>query len=377
MFPELEGYTAAVPSKRDLMSFVKAVQAELVDAANEGDAGLIRFVCRELAKAVQLLTTKIEGMVQTTPDTKKMDPSKNFARSAPQDHNYQLMVLLTQLRDAVEKLPLQVVKLLDEIGASADTDQRLKDIQLAISSSNSVSIERIDNLAGRLLIAPLVDAISEYFRGVILGLYKEGNSAPSAALPRETGETQDGDCSRTIQAVLAQFPEAVRLHLLSLPRHPAVLWGVDEACKRIMVLYVSTVVLIRPMTELTRLRTSAEMTAIELMISSMQQAPSHSSQLLPSQKGTLSSSRDGDAVRAEFKSLRRLLFEEHVAAAFPAGGPSADSMKGTPFLNSAPSAEAVLALPYIRTMRPSSLLGYLFSCGPTQVGRKIVTRKKL
>ena len=53
MFPELEGYTSAVPSKRDLMSFVKAVQLELVDAASESDVCLIRFVFREIEQAVK------------------------------------------------------------------------------------------------------------------------------------------------------------------------------------------------------------------------------------------------------------------------------------------------------------------------------------
>lgn len=110
MFPELEGYTSAVPSKRDLLSFVKVVQAELVDAASESDTGLIRFVCKEIAKAVQLLVSKIEGMVQTTAESSKIDSTKKFARTFAQEHNHQLVVLVTQLRDAVEKLPLQVLQ---------------------------------------------------------------------------------------------------------------------------------------------------------------------------------------------------------------------------------------------------------------------------
>ena len=36
MFPELEGYTAAVPSKRDVQELLKAINTELVAAAADG-----------------------------------------------------------------------------------------------------------------------------------------------------------------------------------------------------------------------------------------------------------------------------------------------------------------------------------------------------
>ena len=36
MFPEVEGYTAAVPSKRDLLTLVKAIQDEVTTAVLEG-----------------------------------------------------------------------------------------------------------------------------------------------------------------------------------------------------------------------------------------------------------------------------------------------------------------------------------------------------
>jgi hypothetical protein len=61
-----------------------------------------------VAKCVQLMVSRMEGMVQTSADCQRMDPLKGFARTSPQEHNHQLMVLATQLRDAVEKLPSQV-----------------------------------------------------------------------------------------------------------------------------------------------------------------------------------------------------------------------------------------------------------------------------
>jgi hypothetical protein len=53
MFPELEGYTAAVPSKRDLQALVRAVQGEMVTALLEADAALVVLVCREFYKVIE------------------------------------------------------------------------------------------------------------------------------------------------------------------------------------------------------------------------------------------------------------------------------------------------------------------------------------
>ena len=361
MFPEMEGYTSAVPSKRDLLSFVKAVQVELVDSANESDTGLIRFVCKEISKAVHLLITKIEGMVQATPEASKMDSGRKFSRTSAQEHNYQLMVLITQLRDAVEKLPSQVVKLVDDNAVSIDEDARLNEIRSAVSSYNTVSIERIDSLAGRVLVAPLVDSIIEYFKGVLLGLYKEGSTiahTTSSVSLSSSSDMNNSDCSKAVQLVLKQFPEAIAVHLTSLPQHPSVVWAIEEAGRRLLVLYVTIIVLLRPVTEMSRLRAAADMTALELMISGLQsqtsaRQPSHSV------KGE---NAVPDPVHAEFKSLRRLLFEDKVVLSGSSRGGN-----GTKASNAAPVAETVLSLPYVGSMRPSTLLGYLISCGPTQV----------
>lgn len=357
MFPELEGYTSAVPSKRDLLSFVKAAQMELVDAASESDTGLIRFVCREIAKAVQLLVSKIEGMVQTTAESTKMDSAKKFTRTSSQDHNHQLMVLVTQLRDAVEKLPMQVVKLLDESAVSADDEIRLNAIQSAVASFNVVSIERIDSLAGRVLMVPLVDSVSRYFKDALLGLYKEGGiiALTTASNASPTGDINTSDCSKTVQLVLKQFPDALEVHLMSLPKHPAVTWALEESCHRLLAVFVTVVVLLRPVTELSRLRAAADMTALELMISGLQnQSPARG--IGHKAEATI------DPVRAEFKALRRLLFEEKAVTSGPAQTGNIGKQS-----NAAPVSDIVLALPFVNQMRPSTLLGYLMSCGPTQV----------
>ena len=48
-----------MPSKRDMQTLIRSVQTELGMAAAEGDkqGGLLRAVCKEAVKAVQLVNT--------------------------------------------------------------------------------------------------------------------------------------------------------------------------------------------------------------------------------------------------------------------------------------------------------------------------------
>ncbi|CAN0393932.1 unnamed protein product [Discosporangium mesarthrocarpum] len=65
MFPQHDGYVAAVPSKHDLASFVKTVRAELAIATSGpggGDLSLAPLLLRGVAKAVRLLCSKVEDM---------------------------------------------------------------------------------------------------------------------------------------------------------------------------------------------------------------------------------------------------------------------------------------------------------------------------
>ena len=109
MFPEVEGYTAAIPSKRDLQTLTKALQVELVTAVLESDIGLVAASCKEFTKATQLMLSKIEGMVINSPETRKISSQNSFSRTSQQEHNGQLFVLLMQFKDALEKIPAQVV----------------------------------------------------------------------------------------------------------------------------------------------------------------------------------------------------------------------------------------------------------------------------
>ena len=56
---------AAVPSRRDMLALIKAIQSELGSAAVEGDAqgGLLRAVCKEAVKAVQLVSPGLHSSI--------------------------------------------------------------------------------------------------------------------------------------------------------------------------------------------------------------------------------------------------------------------------------------------------------------------------
>ncbi|CAN0463506.1 unnamed protein product, partial [Phaeothamnion confervicola] len=65
MFPHFDGYMAAVPSKHDLASFLRAAHAELALAAANSDPTLAPLLLRGVAKAVVLLASKAESLVNT------------------------------------------------------------------------------------------------------------------------------------------------------------------------------------------------------------------------------------------------------------------------------------------------------------------------
>jgi hypothetical protein len=62
MFTQQQGYTAAVPSKHDLASFVRAMQGEIAHVTNSSTGGhitLAPYILRGIIKAVKLFCTKV------------------------------------------------------------------------------------------------------------------------------------------------------------------------------------------------------------------------------------------------------------------------------------------------------------------------------
>ena len=105
MFPEMAGYEGAVPSKRDLQALFKAIQSELVSASVEGDWTLLKTTCKEMQKSIHLVVTKVEGMTMTGLDSKKMSAQNSFAKTHQQEHNCQLVILLSRSK----RVPLREI----------------------------------------------------------------------------------------------------------------------------------------------------------------------------------------------------------------------------------------------------------------------------
>ena len=281
MFPEMEGYTAAVPSKRDLLALTKAMQTELVNAAVESEVGLIRSVCREAHKAVQLMATKVEGMIINNPEAQRISPANNFAKTASQEHNVLLVNLLAQLKEALEKMPLQVLKaaqeapgsslsaslmaggedLALEVTSQASAESTLDGVLAELNGLASASAVTVEELTSRQLLAPMVGLLSTYIKSVLFALPKEGVQALGSSKNAEV------ECSRAVQTVVKQVPELIKLHLACLPKSPLVVEAAEELCLRVMHAYISTASLVRPVTEASRMRTAKDMSALEVMVS--------------------------------------------------------------------------------------------------------------
>ena len=86
---------AAVPSRHDLQAFTKAIQTELLTVYQEGDKDLITLVCSQVIKATQLLTTKVEGLVLTSPDALRQNRAADFQRTHDQVSHMPSTIVMT------------------------------------------------------------------------------------------------------------------------------------------------------------------------------------------------------------------------------------------------------------------------------------------
>ena len=388
MFPEMEGYTAAIPSKRDMQALIKALQSELAMAAVEGDhaGGLLRVVCKEAVKSVQLMVSKVESMVVNTVDAKKivvqgMAPTPGATastavlnasgRTSPQEHNAQLVALLAQLREALLRMPAQVLaaaaagnKGLDEDGVVTTHKQTV------MSKVLWAALACIDEMTGRQLLAPLVDSITGYLKGVLMPLLKEGVASTTTTSANSSNDSSSVqvDCSRAVQQLTKQLPDLAKTYVLSLAKCPAVSAAASELGLRILHLYVTVASLVRPVNESLRLRTAKDMSAIEAAItaSGLSFTTNHDND----QDQRDSRQHNGDQqqhpnpVIEEFRAFRRLLFMDETSDSANAGTASA---AGTQWSTAPPNRGRLLAMPFVADLRPSTLLGHLASCAPPQL----------
>lgn len=198
------------------------------------------------------MVSKVEGMISFAPDVHKIlialpgapIPVGTVTRTAPQEHNAQLLGLLVQLRDALGKTPLQVSS---RGGEGGEPSEGVEEQTLGVlTRSLKGAIVCLDTVISKQILAPLITAISSHVKTVLLPLLKEGVSTVPASVRALAHEDQQGvDCSRPVQTIVKLLPEVVKVHLLSLATCPPVTGAVEELGLRILHLYVTVAALIR------------------------------------------------------------------------------------------------------------------------------------
>jgi hypothetical protein len=251
-----------------MLALTRAMQAEVLTAVQEGDPSLVGLLCRELAKAAQLMLTKVEGMVSVAADTRTISSANSFARSASQAHNASLLVLLVQFKEALLKLPAQVAAAAVDaapalVGGAAGSSsgfrtEALDRGLLVLQAALQGCCDSIEQLAQRQILDPVVALLSSYVTSIAVTLHKEGaltqpGAAPSPAVaagapstpaptagnlggytgraPPTAATPQDAsaqDCSSAVQLLLRNLPPLLRSHLLSLPKCEATALASEE-----------------------------------------------------------------------------------------------------------------------------------------------------
>lgn len=249
----------------------------------------------------------------------------------------------------------------------------------------------IDGLVMSALVAPTVLMVASYTKSVLFRLPAEGSSGVKTN-PRagDVDEALLQGCSQAVSRAIAELPALLSTYFGSLPRagtvggsgstpqkreeqwrFPATAWATEQLCLHIMSSYVSAAALVRPINEAWRLRTAKELSALEHAMSTY------------SGLNINSDLNHGDVdacpVYQEFRAFRRFIFREEESAVSasmlsPAGKEKAATANdasatspGTKIGMTAPSLEEMLALPYFKHLRPSTVLAYISSCSPSQM----------
>ena len=289
---------AAIPSKRDLQTLTKAIiQALMIviieseyctpntttsNTTNHKDYTLLTLVNKEILKVVQLFLSKIESMSITgTPDSRKIafvpttvNTSTNangitgILRSSAQEHNGQLYLLLGHLSEALEKIPSQVMKQIEEqynlsVGntstvadssLSSSTSSPLQQINQLLQQSIQQCMLAVDEVGGRYVLEPNVTLVSDY---ATTYLYTHLHREAAVSGNKEI------ECSHTIQNLLKLVAWLVKGYLLIYPVTPALNQAVYEVYIRVIQAYISCSALVRPVSEASRLRALKDLAAIE------------------------------------------------------------------------------------------------------------------
>ncbi len=261
MFPTVEGYQAAVPSKHDLQALFKVMQAELVGGLAEGGPLLLPHLVRGVVKAVHLFCTKVEAMTNTSEGARKLYALRGWILGPEKEHNLQLLQLVAFLHQGLQRLPQDLAKASVEfvggaVGAGALGDQELVEAAAALEA-----------LAVANFVHPYMVDIAAELGGILSEMHLE-NYAPQGRLAEQQGA--DGPGSRFI-ATFQEAVAALRKHHLS--RFPVQAAFVGRAFKwlagRLLRVYVSHAALVRPLNEAGKTKLNNDMAMLETALTSI------------------------------------------------------------------------------------------------------------
>ena len=206
-------------------------------------------------------------------------------------------------------------------------------------------------------------------------------------------------CSDAIASLLRELPSLLETYVTSLPfgetfsqtlsastpagklarvQFPPTTVAIEQVFLHLMSAYISAAALVRPIDEAWRLRTARDLSALEHAM-----ARYGGDDILSSLN---MGKPDECPVYQEFRAFRRFIFREEEGAASAMspvkqgegerereregaeGTPTATAANATAKISMvAPTLASLQILPYFKHLRPSTVLGYISSCCPSQM----------
>ncbi|CAM9440561.1 unnamed protein product [Chrysoparadoxa australica] len=284
MFPQVEGYRAAVPSKHDLRSFIRSIHAELAPALGSGgDFTLSPLLTREMVKGVKLLCASAERVLLVTEASHSFAPGQDstWSRNADQEHNHQLLVLCSGLRDMLGQLKAPMEK----AAAAAGEMQHVKQCRQQSLGHLAEACTAVETFCGEQIVAPILGGMCHALEAILASMHKENFGA--GAVGAESGSSFAATFQQAINAV--HVSHLAPMKALGVP---SVAECSRKLATRLLRSFVSHAALVRPLEEAGKLRMAGDLTTLEMAIQPLAE-PEHL----------------GEAYR-ELRAFRQLLFVE-------------------------------------------------------------------
>ena len=159
MFPNVEGYTNAIPSKHDVASFMRIVQVELDRAIHGGEITLATLILRGVVKAVSYLSTKVEGMVYTSKSAFLYGAGGRWTPTAEQEHNLQLLQLVAVLHEQLSRLPTAIFGTQNDDGMD-HVSLATRQAKQKCSDTMRPALKALDDVVKHQILRPASHAIA-------------------------------------------------------------------------------------------------------------------------------------------------------------------------------------------------------------------------